>query len=612
MCGIAGIVSLDPEMRIDPPRAEQMRDVLRHRGPDDAGLWHDEGVALAHRRLSIVDVAGGAQPMANEDETVWLVCNGEIYNHPTLRRELEALGHRYRTRSDSETILHLYEEEGDRCVERLQGMFAFALWDRRAGRLLLARDRLGIKPLYYAQTEHELLFASEIKAILAGGTITAAFNESVLPEFLATRFVSGEETFFRGVQKLLPGRLLTWSRAAGLDVRRYWRLPPGEGNHVTRAGLTQELRSQLQRTVESHLMSDVPLGLFLSGGLDSSLLAGLMAASGHRPLHTFSVGIDEPDANELDYARQVAEHVGSHHQDVTVSQTRFFEQLPRLVWHEDEPIAFPSSVPCTSFPRWHAASHGRPDRRGSDELLPGYSWYRDDRLERAPGLCLLALSSAVRPAVASGAAIRRLRRQLPRYARRSFLALDPDPPRCSSTTSLPFPPACDGCSCGDRTADDGATRSRHGARRTQRVGALARRWPMPTSKTLSRRAPDEAGPDEHGGVDREPCAVPRPRAGRVRVARPARWKLRGLAHQGECCASDAGLVPRADPPPRARWASRCRSTAGRAGRPGRVASECPARSPSARARGCSTPGPSTACSRSRPAQARTATDSGAA
>ena len=423
MCGIAGIVSLDSERRIDPPRAKHMRDVLQHRGPDDAGLWHDGGVALAHRRLSIVDVAGGAQPMTNEDETVWLVCNGEIYNHPTLRRELEALGHRYRTRSDSETILHLYEQEGDRCVERLQGMFAFALWDRRAGRLLLGRDRLGIKPLYYALTEHELLFASEIKAILAGGTITAAFNESVLPEFLATRFVSGEETFFRGVQKLLPGRLLTWSRPAGADVRRYWRPPPGERNHLTRARLTQELRSQLQRTVESHLMSDVPLGLFLSGGLDSSLLAGLMAESGHRPLHTFSVGIDEPDANELDYARQVAEHVGSHHQDVTVSRTRFFEQLPRLVWHEDEPIAFPSSVLL-----YFVAALARGQVKvvltgeGADELFLGYNWYRttawNERLGSAYWRCV---PSSARRRV--GAVIRSSPRQLRRYASRSFLAL---------------------------------------------------------------------------------------------------------------------------------------------------------------------------------------------
>jgi asparagine synthase (glutamine-hydrolysing) len=544
MCGIAGIVSLDPEMRIDPPRAEQMRDVLRHRGPDDAGLWHDEGVALAHRRLSIVDVAGGAQPMANEDETVWLVCNGEIYNHPTLRRELEALGHRYRTRSDSETILHLYEQEGDRCVERLQGMFAFALWDRRAGRLLRARDRLGIKPLYYAQTEHELLFASEIKAILAGGTITAAFNESVLPEFLATRFVSGEETFFRGVQKLLPGRLLTWSRAAGLDVRRYWRLPPGEGNHVTRAGLTQELRSQLQRTVESHLMSDVPLGLFLSGGLDSSLLAGLMAASGHRPLHTFSVGIDEPDANELDYARQVAEHVGSHHQDVTVSQTRFFEQLPRLVWHEDEPIAFPSSVLL-----YFVAALARGQVKvvltgeGADELFLGYNWYRttawNERLGSAYWRCL---PSPARRRVS--AAIRSSPRQLQRYASRSFLALEPGTRLVHCENFAPFPSGLRRLLLGDRTADNGGDPFGHWLRAYEMDGGsnlgrmsradletfvvelLMKQDQMSMAASVESRVPF---------LDHELVETV------VRI--PARFKLRGLRTKSILRDASAGLVP---------------------------------------------------------------------
>src|SRR5207302_3993370 len=238
----------------------------------------DGPVGLGHRRLAIVDVAGGAQPMANEDQTVWIVYNGEIYNHAALRPGLEARGHRYQTRSDTETILHLYEEEGERCVERLQGMFAFALWDRREGRLLLARDRLGIKPLYYAGTEQELLFASEIKAILAAGRIRPAFNEAILPEFLATRFVSGEETFFRGVHKLLPGRTLSCSVADGLRTRRYWRLPREVAEDArTLAERAQEVGARLEAVVSSHLMSDVPLGLFLSGGLDSSALAGLMA-----------------------------------------------------------------------------------------------------------------------------------------------------------------------------------------------------------------------------------------------------------------------------------------------------------------------------------------------
>lgn len=238
MCGIVGIVKLDPREHVEQERLKQMRDVLSHRGPDGAGLWVEGPVGLGHRRLAIVDVAGGHQPMANEDQTVWIVFNGEIYNHPTLRPELEARGHRYRTRSDTETILHLYEEEGERCVERLQGMFAFAIWDRVRGRLLLARDRLGIKPLYYASTERELLFASEIKGILAARSSRAEFNDAILPEFLANRFVAGEETFFRGVRKLLPGRTLAWSAADGFQERRYWRLPvsvDGSGTKIGRA-----------------------------------------------------------------------------------------------------------------------------------------------------------------------------------------------------------------------------------------------------------------------------------------------------------------------------------------------------------------------------------------
>src|SRR5881397_289790 len=220
MCAIVGIVKLDPRERVDNAPLKRMRDVLHHRGPDGAGLWIEGPVGLGHRRLAIVDVAGGHQPMANEDQTVWIVFNGEIYNHAELRPELEARGHRYRTRSDTETIIHLYEEEGERCVERLRGMFAFAIWDRRRGRLLLARDRLGIKPLYYAYADDELVFASEIKAILAGGSVSPALNEAILPEFLATGFTAGQETFFRGVRKVLPGRTLSWSPAEGLRERR--------------------------------------------------------------------------------------------------------------------------------------------------------------------------------------------------------------------------------------------------------------------------------------------------------------------------------------------------------------------------------------------------------
>src|SRR5438132_767303 len=225
MCGIAGIVKRDPRETVDEARLKLMRDVLRHRGPDGEGLLVDGRVGLGHRQVAIVDVAGSHQPMANEDQSIWVVYNGEIYNHGALRPELEARGHRYQTRSDTETILHAYEEDGERCVERFNGMFAFAIWDRPRERIVLARDRLGIKPLYYACTDDEFLFASEIKAILAARSVRAAMNRAVIPELLATRFLSGEETLFAGVHKLLPGRTLSWSPRDGIKTRRYWRLP---------------------------------------------------------------------------------------------------------------------------------------------------------------------------------------------------------------------------------------------------------------------------------------------------------------------------------------------------------------------------------------------------
>src|SRR5262249_52635887 len=378
MCGIAGIVSLDPRELVDQARVKRMRDVLRHRGPDGEGLWTEGPVGLGHRRLSIVDVAGGHQPMTNEDETVWITYNGEIYNHRALRPGLEARGHRYRTRSDTETILHLYEEEGDGCVERLQGMFAFALWDRSRHRLLLARDRLGIKPLYYAITERELLFASEIKALLAAGGIRPTLNQAVLPEFLATRYVTGEDTFFKGIKALSPGRTLSWSQEHGLAERQYWSLPRAtDVRGGTLRERAEEVRARLEGTVRSHLMSDVPLGLFLSGGIDSTGIAALMAPLVRERIRTFAVGFEEPEASELGYARLAARAVGAKHSEVLVRPVDFLRELPRLIWHEDKPIAFPSSVALYFVSRL-ARDHVTVvlTGEGADELFLGYNWYR--------------------------------------------------------------------------------------------------------------------------------------------------------------------------------------------------------------------------------------------
>src|SRR5713101_3323431 len=428
MCGIAGIVRFNPREVVEEARLKRMRDVLRHRGPDGEGLWIDGPIGLGHRRLAIVDVAGGQQPMTNEDETVWITYNGEIYDPATLRPGLEAKGHRYQTRSDTETILHLYEEEADRCVESLQGMFAFALWDRPRERLLLARDRLGIKPLYYSVTDQELLFASEIKAILAVTPERPALNHAALPEFLATRFLAGDETFFQGIRKLPPGHVLTWSLAGGPRRRRYWSLPTGTDD--SRAGLgerSDELRAKLEATVRSHLMSDVPLGLFLSGGLDSSGLAALMAPMVKEPIRTFSVGFAEPEANELSYARLVARSVGAEHREVVVSPEEFFDTLPRLIWHEDEPIAFTSSVPLYFVSRL-AQEHVKVvlTGEGADELFLGYPWYRVSAWNEWLGRPYWRFAPrTLREKVSR--AVQGLPKPVRRYAERSFLALNPGP-----------------------------------------------------------------------------------------------------------------------------------------------------------------------------------------
>ena len=427
MCGIVGIVSLGLRDSIEGERLVRMRDALAHRGPDGAGAWADGPVALGHRRLAIVDVAGGHQPMSNEDGSVWLTFNGEIYNHAELRPGLEARGHVYRTRSDTETILHLYEELGDRVVERLHGMFALAIWDRRRRRLLLARDRLGIKPLYYAISDGELLFASEIKAIVEGG-VRPELNRAVVPELLATRYVSGEETLFQGVRKLPPGQTLCWSQDEGFVRRQYWEIPaPRETAGLTYPAAVRELRERLEAAVGRHLMSDVPLGLFLSGGLDSSALAGLTSRLIKEPLRTFSVGFAEQEANELPYARAVARHIGAVHREVLVSPGEYFDALPQLVWQEDEPIAFTSSVPLY-FVSKLARDHVKVvlTGEGSDELFLGYNRYRVTYWNQRIGAAYWA--------VAPRSLRRRIQRLIPRlpagvrrYLARTFLGLEPGP-----------------------------------------------------------------------------------------------------------------------------------------------------------------------------------------
>jgi asparagine synthase (glutamine-hydrolysing) len=430
MCGIAGIVAVDELDQDAPSRATRMRDVITHRGPDEAGLHCDRHAALAHRRLSIVDLSTGQQPLSNEDGSVWVVFNGEIYNHAEIRADLEAHGHTYRTRSDTETIVHAYEQWGEECIHRFRGMFAFAIWDAPKRRLLLVRDRIGIKPLYWSRTHGALLFGSEIKAILASGLIEAEANEAVLPEVLSTRYTSGEETMFRGIHKLLPGHLLVFE-GGEIQTRQYWDVPTRDSHQpsaINPDAIVPRFRELLEESVRLRLMSDVPLGMFLSGGIDSSAIAAIMAKMIDRPLQTFSVAFKDRAFNELEYAREVARTIGAVSHEIVIDDQDFFGALPKLVWHEDEPIAHTSSVPLyfvSALARQHVTVVLTGE--GSDELLAGYGKYpRVSWNWRAGTVYERMMPAAMRDSIARGV-VPRLPGKLARYAKRSFLAMDRSP-----------------------------------------------------------------------------------------------------------------------------------------------------------------------------------------
>jgi asparagine synthase (glutamine-hydrolysing) len=369
MCGICGIVSGARERTVERPVLERMCRVLEHRGPDDEGIVIRGSVGLGHRRLSIVDLAGGHQPMANEDGTVWVSYNGEIYNHLELRPGLEAAGHRYRTRSDTETLVHLYEALGWPFVRRLRGIFALALWDERQRTLVLARDPMGVKPLYYATTRRgDLVFASEIKALLVAG-VAAALDEPALPEYFANGFLAGDRTLFRGVRKLPPGTVLCWHDGR-IEQHAYWTPEDWPSNG---AGFWPRFAS----AVESQLMSDAPLGVFLSGGLDSSLVVAAMRARGVARISTFSVGYTDAAANELPQARAVARHFETDAHEIVLDPADFFAQLPALTWQADVPLRFPASAPLYAVSRLAREAGVKVvlAGEGSDELFAGYGRY---------------------------------------------------------------------------------------------------------------------------------------------------------------------------------------------------------------------------------------------
>ncbi|HLZ39507.1 MAG TPA: asparagine synthase (glutamine-hydrolyzing) [Candidatus Sulfotelmatobacter sp.] len=377
MCGICGVFFQNRDWRVPGDVLARMNRQIVHRGPDDEGFFIEENVGLAMRRLSIIDVKSGHQPLANENRDIWIVYNGEIYNHAELRTDLEAKGHQYRSRSDTETIVHLYEEYGRDCVKHLRGMFAFVIWDRRKRVLFAARDRLGIKPFYYRWDGKAFLFGSEIKTIFAYPGITPEFNRHTLAEYLAFGYITGPETMFAGIRKLMPGHTLELSEQGEPKIECYWDLtveedeiPRGRDYYV------QHYRQLLEGAVGSHLMSDVPLGMFLSGGLDSSAVAALATKIRGDRIKTFAVGYGEEAFSELRYAREVAEHIRSDHHEVRLTREEFFENLPRLIWHEDEPIVWPSSVSLYFVARL-ARQHVTVvlTGEGSDETLAGYTRY---------------------------------------------------------------------------------------------------------------------------------------------------------------------------------------------------------------------------------------------
>ncbi len=430
MCGINGIAFSSRSGRVVSREVlEAMRDVITHRGPDEDGLFIDRNVGLGHRRLSIVDVASGHQPMTNEDASLHITYNGEIYNHADYRESLEAKGHVYSTHCDTETILHLYEEHGSACVDYLRGMFAFAIWDQHKRELFIARDRLGIKPLYYVHTDDgSLYFGSEIKTLLEARAVKPEINYAVLSDYLANHAPSGEETLFRGVKRLLPGHVMTW-RDGELSIRRYWDVDFSK-EEDTRDDKTyiQQWSELFRESVRLRLMADVPLGMFLSGGIDSSAIAAVMSGMVSEPIKTFSVAFAEREANELEYARLIAEAYKTNHHEIVVSPEQFFGALPHLVWHEDEPLAHPSSV-ALYFVSQLASQHVKVvlTGEGSDEMLAGYGRYRRTIWNLALGQQYKKFT----PSVARDTIRKQIERMMPdgrmrQKLMRTFLVLSPD------------------------------------------------------------------------------------------------------------------------------------------------------------------------------------------
>jgi asparagine synthase (glutamine-hydrolysing) len=381
MCGIHGLVALDEQTQFTQEQLIKMGDATIHRGPDDSGEYVGEGVAIGMRRLSIIDLAGGHQPISNSDDSIWLVCNGEIYNFQSLRETLTAKGYVFKTGSDVEVIIHLYQEYGDNCLQHLNGMFAFALWDQNKKRLLIARDRLGIKPLYYAQFNNSLAFSTEAKAILALDEITPSINKVALSQYLELGYVPAPLCLFDGIRKLEVASYLVIENG-NISQHSYWQ-PEFESIQQSDEQWATDIYTQLEKSVKDQMVSDVPIGAFLSGGIDSSAIVALMAKHSDKPVKTYAIGFDTGKAgelyNELPYAKQVSELFGTEHKEIVV-RPDVVSLLPKLLWHMDEPIA--DSAFITTY---LVSKFARQDSTviisgvGGDEIFAGYRRYQGEK-----------------------------------------------------------------------------------------------------------------------------------------------------------------------------------------------------------------------------------------
>jgi asparagine synthase (glutamine-hydrolysing) len=383
MCGICGIYDFEEQRPIDKQVIEAMLRVIRHRGPDDDGRLIDKNLAIGMRRLSIIDLVSGDQPIYNEERSIAVVFNGEIYNYRELTPQLEKQGHKFTTASDTEVIVHLYEQYGPECIHWLRGMFAFALWDKKNRRLLIARDRLGIKPLYYVLAGNRLVFASEIKAILQHPGIQAKLDLESLSHFLSLKYVPSPQTLFKGIVSLPPGHLLSCD-SNGVEIRRYWDLKfdIADNGAKSEEEYAEELEALIKESVKLRLRSDVPFGAFLSGGVDSSTIVALMSEFLNEPVKTFSVGFNsrEKESDELPFARLIADKFQTSHHEVLIRPDDFIDLAHKVTWHLDQPIADQATIATYMLSKL-AARHVKMvlSGEGGDELFAGYARYAGER-----------------------------------------------------------------------------------------------------------------------------------------------------------------------------------------------------------------------------------------